>query len=182
MLVSLKWVKFFFNVEFRDRQCPLITNSSLMDRSMISTLLLICWIESTFEMMLPSWWLCEIPLQIHCRLSTILKTSSKSVWSNVFWQVKAFIFWRCIQYTIHWDKTQMLKKISVGQNKRYKNVLFSNSSTVLLLICDSYMSWNNTFVSLKLWVGFSIFDSVSFLLKVIFLFSKMHGVFDFNKS
>ena len=54
--------------------------------------------------------------------------------------------------------------------------------TVLLLICDSYMSWSTSFVSLKLRVGFSIFHSVSFLLKFIFLFNKMHGHFDFNTS
>ena len=65
-----------------------------------------------------------VPLRIHWRLSTILKRSSKSVWSNVFWLVKVYIFWNFIQYTIHWDKTQMLKTISFGQNKRYKNTLF----------------------------------------------------------
>ena len=37
-------------------------------------------------------------------------------------------------------------------------------STVLLLICDSYMSWSTRLVSIKLCVKFSIFDSVSFLL------------------
>ena len=52
--------------------------------------------------------------------------------------------------------------------------------TVLLLICDSYMRWSTRFVSLKLCVGFSIFNSISFLSKFIFLFSKMHGLFDFN--
>ena len=52
--------------------------------------------------------------------------------------------------------------------------------TVLLLICDSYMSWSTRFVSLKLCVGFSIFDSVLFLLKFIFFFNKMHGFFDFK--
>ena len=31
-------------------------------------------------------------------------------------------------------------------------------------------------------VGFFIFDSVSFLLKFIFLFSKIHGLFDFKMS
>ena len=36
----------------------------------------------------------------------------------------------------------------------------------------------NWFVSLKGCVGFSIFDSVSFLLKFLFLFSKKHGLFD----
>ena len=51
---------------------------------------------------------------------------------------------------------------------------------VLLLICGSYMSWSTRLISLKLCVGFSIFDSVSFLLKFIFLFNKMHGLFDFK--
>ena len=55
-------------------------------------------------------------------------------------------------------------------------------TTVLLLICDSYMSWNTRFVSQKQCVGFSIFDSVSLLLKFIFLFNKIHGLFDFKTS
>ena len=54
--------------------------------------------------------------------------------------------------------------------------------TVLLLICDSYMSCINRFVSLKLRVGFSIIDSVLFLLKFKFLFNKMHELFDFKMS
>ena len=63
------------------------------------------------------------------------KNKQKSVWSNVFWYVKVCIFWKCIQYTIQWDKTQMFKntnktQISFGQNKRYKNFpLFSFSSS-----------------------------------------------------
>ena len=36
--------------------------------------------------------------------------------------------------------------------------------------------------SLKNCVGFSVFDSVSFLLKFIFLFNKMHGLFDFKDT
>ena len=43
--------------------------------------------------------------------------------------------------------------------------------TVLFLICDSYMSWSTKFVSLKLYLGFFILDSVLFLLKFIFLFN-----------
>ena len=38
------------------------------------------------------------------------------------------------------------------------------------------MSFRRRFVSLKLCVGFSIFDSASFLLNFIFLFNKMHGL------
>ena len=60
----------------------------------------------------------------------ILKTSNKSLWSRVFWYVKVCIFWKCIQYIIHCEKTQILKKISFGQNKRYKICpLFSFASS-----------------------------------------------------
>ena len=52
--------------------------------------------------------------------------------------------------------------------------------TVLLLICDSYMNWSTKFVSLKVCKWFSIFDFISFLLKFIFLFYKMHGLFEFE--
>ena len=43
---------------------------------------------------------------------------------------------------------------------------------ILLLIRNSYMSWGTWFISLKLCVGFYIFDSGLFLLKFIFLFRK----------
>ena len=55
-------------------------------------------------------------LRIHGRLSTILKRSSKNVWSYDFWQVKVYIFWKFIQYTIYWDETEMLKKFQ--RNKK----------------------------------------------------------------
>ena len=65
-----------------------------------------------------------------------------------------------------------------------KNALFSlhelHIITVLLLIFGSYISWSTRFISLKPCVAFSIFDSVSFLLKLIFLFNKMHQHFDFK--
>ena len=54
--------------------------------------------------------------------------------------------------------------------------------TDLLLIWDSYMSWSLSFLSLKMCVGFSIFDSVSFLFKLIFLFIKKRGLFEFKTS
>ena len=66
----------------------------------------------------------QLSLRIHWRLSMILKTSNKSVWSNVFWYVKVCIFWKCIQYTIHWDKTQMLKKFPSDKINGTKNALF----------------------------------------------------------
>ena len=66
-------------------------------------------------------YLAVIHLRIHWRLSTILKTSNKSVWTNVFW---VYIFWKCIQYTIHSDKTQMLKKFPSDKINGTKNALF----------------------------------------------------------
>ena len=42
------------------------------------------------------------------------KNKQKSVWSNVYGYVKVCIFWKCIQYSVLWDKTQMLKKNSFG--------------------------------------------------------------------
>ena len=116
-------------------------------------------------------------LRIHWRLSTISKTSSKIVWSNAFWYVKVYIFWNCIQYTIHWDKTQMLNIFPSVKRNYTKNALFFLSRAAthhsFALIYDSYMSWSTKFVSLKLCVEFSIFDFVSFSLKFIFLFNKV---------
>ena len=62
-------------------------------------------------------------LRRHWRLSTILKGSNKSLWSNIFWYVK-YIFWKIIQYTIHWDKTHMLKKFPSDEINDQKNALF----------------------------------------------------------
>ena len=39
------------------------------------------------------------------------KDKQRSARSIAFWYVKICIFWKCIQYTIYWDKTQMFKKI-----------------------------------------------------------------------
>ena len=115
------------------------------------------------------------------------KNKQKSVSSNVFWYVKICILWEPIQYIIHCHKTQMLKKNFFGQNKWYKKcpTFFFHEPqliTVLLLICNSYMSWSTSFVSLWNCVGFSIFNSVTFLLKFIFLFNKMYGLFEFWTS
>ena len=101
----------------------------------------------------------DTPTHTMWRLSSILKTSNKSVWNNVFWYVKVHIFWKCIQYTMHWDKTQIFKKLLSDKINGTKNSFFfsfvgSNPITVSLLICDS-MSCAR-FVSLKLCVGFSI--------------------------
>ena len=46
----------------------------------------------------------------------------KNIWGNVFWYVKVCIFWKCIQYNIYWDKTQILKKFSSDKINGTKNV------------------------------------------------------------
>ena len=114
-------------------------------------------------------------LRIHRRLWRILKASNKRVWSNNFWYVKVYIFWNFIQYT-NWDKIFRWNT----------NVLFFFCEiqliTVLLLIHNSCTSWSIKFISLKMCVGFSIFSSVLFLWKFIFLLHKKHGVPDFKMS
>ena len=124
--------------------------------------------------------------KIHWRLSTILKTSNKSVWSNVFWYVKVCIFWKCIQYTIHWDKTQILKIFPSDKINGTKNSIFflsraptHHSFTFHLRFW--YELKHKVHLS-KLCMWFSICDSVSFSLKFIFVFNKMHRLFDFKTS
>ena len=91
------------------------------------------------------------------------------------------IFWKCIQQTIHWARIKILKKNSFRENKRWNTLFFlSQALTPSQLIWNSYMSWSTRFVSLKLCVRFSIFDSVLFLLKFIFLFNKIRELFDFQ--
>ena len=114
-------------------------------------------------------------LRIQWRLLTILKTSKK-VYKGKF-----------IQYTIHWDKTQMLKKFLLDKINVKRNALFflswaATHRSFTFIIYDSCMSWGTKFVSLNLCVGFPIFDSVFFLLKPILLFNKMQGLFDFKTS
>ena len=114
------------------------------------------------------------------------KNKQKIAWSNVFWCVRVRVFWKCIQYSIHWDKTQMLKKIPFDKINGTKNALFfllrapTNQSFTFNL--RFLYELKHKFVSLKLCVGFSIFDFFSFLLKFIFLFNKIHGLFDFKTS
>ena len=99
-------------------------------------------------------------VRIHWRLSTILKTSNKSVQSNVSWYVKVYIYSESLfnTLTIHWDKTQMnVAQIALLFFRELQLI------TVLLLIRDSYTSWSTRSIFLKLCVGFSISDSVSLL-------------------
>ena len=66
----------------------------------------------------------NIRLMIHWRLLTVSETSYKSVWSNFLWHVKVCIFWKCIRYTIHLDKRQILEKFPSDKINGTKNALF----------------------------------------------------------
>ena len=93
-----------------------------------------------------------------------------------------------IQYTINYFEkdTNNKKKNSFRLNEccRKYTLFFSHQLqliTVLVLICDCYMGWSTRFItSLKVCVGFSIFDSVLFILKFIFLLNRKYGLFDFK--
>ena len=114
------------------------------------------------------------------------KDKQKNEWSNFYSYVKICIFRKCIQYTAHWDKTQMLKKFPLdkidGTNASFflSRVPSHHSFTFNLKFLHDLK--RAKFVSLKQRVRFPIFDSVSSLSKFIFLFNKMHGIFDFKTS
>ena len=145
---------------------------------------LVFW-ESFFKIMSDTFYLI-LKVRLHWRLSTILKTSDKNIWSNIFWYVKVCIFWKRIQYTIHWDKTQILKKFCSDKINGTKNAL------VVLLQAPTHHS--STF---NLWFLYELKHKVCLfkyvfgifhfwfcfvLLKFIFLFNKMHGLSDFKTS
>ena len=66
---------------------------------------------------------------MHWRLYKILKANNQRVWSIFFLYLKVYIFWKFIQYTIHWDKTQILRKFSSDKTNLTKNALFFISWT-----------------------------------------------------
>ena len=81
------------------------------------------------------------------------------------------------------QKTPLLKLIYIaGKTACSLRSTHNWIHSIFSFFCDSYKSWSTRFVSLKPCVGFSIFDSASFLLKFIFLFYKIHGLFDFKTS
>ena len=128
--------------------------------------------------------MCSLNWHIKDRLKAFddFKNNQKGVKSNIFWYRKVCISWMYIQYTIDWGKSKTLKKVPSDKINGTKIASFFFREfqliTVLLLICNSYINWSTRFASLKLCIGFSIFHCVSFLLRFIFLFNKMHGLFD----
>ena len=98
----------------------------------------------------------------------------------MFFACKVYIFWKLIQYKICRDETQVLKNFPSDKIDVTKNTFFFFRElqfiTVLLFIRDSL--WAEAQGSVR----FSIFDSVSFLSKFIFLFNKKNGLSDVKTS
>ena len=83
-----------------------------------------------------------------------------------------------------WEKNTNINKIflqTINVKKIHSFFLLRASTHPSFTFNLWFMSWSTRFVtSLKICVGFPIFDSVLFLLKFIFLFSKKYGLFDFK--
>ena len=117
---------------------------------------------------------CKTSLNNILKVFDNFKNKQKNVWMyNVFRNAKVGILWKFIQYIIHWDKTQMLQKISSDKINGTKNALFFLSwdptRRKFTFNWRSYMSWSTRFAPLKVCVGFSTSDSVLLLLKFTFL-------------
>ena len=114
------------------------------------------------------------------------KNKQESVWSNDFWYVKVYISWKGIQCSIHWNKIQMLKNISLDKINSTENALFFLSQAP---IHYSFTFNLRSLYELKYKVclskpvcGIFHFRFRFVLLKFIFLFNKMHRLFDFKTS
>ena len=72
----------------------------------------------------------------------------------------------------------------LGVYSKFPSDKINNTKSALFFSFASsfYISRNTRLVSLKLCVGFSMFDSASFLLKFIFSFNKKQGLFNFKTS
>ena len=101
----------------------------------------------------------------------------------MFFDMWKYVYSESIFNTLYIEiKHKSLKTLDKINSTKMPLFSFASSNTVLLLICDSYKCWSTRFVSLKQCVGFSIFDSVLFLLKFMVLFHRMQGLFDFKTS
>ena len=101
--------QFHLIIYFLDKICP--KRALLVENKKMNIIVKLC----IFEYVLVS----NFNLRLYWRLSKISKTS-KNLYKIIFWYLKLCIFWKCIQCVIHGDKTQMIKKISFGQNRWYK--------------------------------------------------------------
>ena len=105
-------------------------------------------------------------LRIHWRLSTIVKTK-KEYEVIFFWYVKVCIFWKWIQYTIHWDKSTNVNKNSFRQNKQYIECCFFFCE--LQLISFTFNLWLLYELKLKVSLSKTVCGILHFLFHLIFI-------------
>ena len=127
-----------------------------------------------------------------CNLKPLFK--KYSVWIIVVWYVKVCIFRKCIQYTIHWDKIQILKNFPSDKINSTKNALFFLSQAPKALYffhkLESFTFKLGFLYELKHKVclskticGIFHFQFRFIFIKIyIFFFIKMHELFDFKTS
>ena len=78
----------------------------------------------------------------------------------MFFDMEKYVFFKRVFNTLNIEITQMLKKFPLDKinGTKMSSFLFRELqlTTVLLLVCDSYLSWSTRFVPLKLFVEFLI--------------------------
>ena len=78
----------------------------------------------------------------------------------MFFDMEKYVFFKRVFNTLNIEITQMLKKFPSDKinGTEMSSFLFRELqlTTVLLLVCDSYLSWSTRFVPLKLFVEFLI--------------------------
>ena len=125
------------------------------------------------------------PLKDTLKAFNDFKNKQKSVWSNIFWYIKVCIFWGCIRYTMHRDKTNV-KKFSFRQNKRYKKcpLFFLGAPTHHIFTLNLpflYKLKHNVCPSEDVWEILH-FRFPFVFINVYILFNEIHGLFNFRTS
>ena len=125
----------------------------------------------------------SVNLGIHWRLSTILKTLKKSVYFLICESIYILKVYS-IYYTF--EIKHKCLKIYFGQNKSFKKcTLFLSRDPAHQSF--TFHSWflyelkQEVCLSKTVCGIFVPFDFVSFLLQLIFLLNKKHGLFDFKR-
>ena len=113
------------------------------------------------------------------------KNKEKSAWRNVFWNVKVYIFWKCIQYATHWDKTQMLKKFLRAKKTIQKCLSFLSRApsydNFTFILRFLYELKHKVRLSKPI-CGIFYFRIRSVFIKVYIFVQQMHGFFYFKTS
>ena len=89
---------------------------------------------------IPQSWYSLLSLKDTLKAFDDFKNKQKSVWSNVFWYVKVYVFWKFIQYTIHWVNKQTLEKFPSDKInvKKLLSFFYRELPLITAFLCNSY--------------------------------------------